>query len=160
MNPISVGISDFQFAQCPLKLITYGLGSCVAITLFAKDARVGSMAHVMLPMAPDGQHNLMPGKYADTAVTHMVAEMDSRGIDLSRLVAKITGGADMFAGQFNGKGRRIGARNVLSVRRILDELGIPLVAQDVGGSTGRTAEFSTQTGLLTVRTLQGGVKEL
>jgi chemotaxis protein CheD len=157
---ITVGISDLQFAEYPLKLITHGLGSCVAITLYAGDSGVGSMAHVMLPMSHDSQHIMVPGKYADTAVTHMVSAMGSRGITPSQLVAKIAGGADMFAGQFNGKGRGIGARNILSARKVLDKLGVPLVAQDVGGTTGRTVEFSTETGLMTVRALHGGVKEL
>jgi chemotaxis protein CheD len=160
VKAITVGISDLKLAEYPIKLITHGLGSCIAITLYAREARVGSMAHVMLPMAHDAQYNPAPGKYADTAVISMVSEMRSRGFAPSQLVAKITGGADMFAGQFNGKGRRIGARNVLSVRKVLDELSIPLVAQDVGGTVGRTAEFSTETGLLTVHTLQGGVKKL
>jgi len=160
VNTIAVGISELKFAEYPYKLITYGLGSCVAIILYARDVRIGSMAHVMLPLVHEGVHDPLPGKYADTAVSHMVSEMGCRGIDPARLIAKIAGGAEMFAGQFNGKGRRIGARNVLAARRTLEKMEIPLVAQDVGGEVGRTVEFSTETGLLTIRTLRGGVREL
>ena len=62
--------------------------------------------------------------------------------------------------KFKGTGRRIGARNILAARKALDSFGIRLVAQDVGGTTGRTVELTTETGLFMVRTLRGGVMEL
>ena len=160
MNTVIVGISDIKFAEFPQVLVTYGLGSCVAIILHAREARIGSMAHIMLPEAHSDEVNLTPGKFADTAIAFMASEMNSRGIEPPQMVAKITGGADMFSGQFNGRGRRIGARNILSAQKVLDDLGILLVAQDVGGMVGRSVEFSVETGSLTVRTLQGGIKEL
>jgi chemotaxis protein CheD len=86
--------------------------------------------------------------------------MEARGIGPPQLIGKIAGGADMFAGQFRGTGRRIGARNILSARKALDTFGIRLLAQDVGGTSGRTVEFIAETGLFTVRTLRGEVKEL
>jgi chemotaxis protein CheD len=160
MKPVVVGISEFHLAQKPGKLVTYGLGSCVAVVLYAQESGVGSMAHVMLPMAYDRDDTDTPGKFADTAVASMVQMLEQKGITPPQIVAKMTGGADMFAGQFKGKGRRIGARNILSARKVLDNFGIRLVAQDVGGTVGRTAEFATATGVLTVRTLRGGLKEL
>ena len=160
MKEITVGISDLQFAEYPIKLITFGLGSCVAITLYAADIKAGFMAHAMLPAVYEGHQIITPGKFADTAVDYMVYEMSLKGILPSGMVAKIAGGADMFSGQIYGKGRRIGSRNIFSARRSLESFGIPLVAQDVGGTVGRTVEFTTETGLLTVRTLHGGVKEL
>jgi chemotaxis protein CheD len=160
MKPVIVGISDLQLAQKPGKLVTYGLGSCVAVVLYAQESGVGSMAHVMLPLAYDRDDTDTPGKFADTAVASMVQMLEQKGITPPQIVAKMTGGADMFAGQVKGKGRRIGARNILSARKVLDNFGIRLVAQDVGGTVGRTAEFATTTGVLTVRTLRGGMKEL
>jgi len=160
MSPIVVGISEFKFAEPPRKLVTYGLGSCVAIVLFSKEVFVGSMAHIMLPFAYGDDNNETPGKFADSAVAAMVRKMETRGIGPPQLIAKIAGGADMFAGQFKGTGRRIGARNILSARKVLDAFGIRLAAQDVGGTAGRTVEFSAETGLFMVRTLRGEVKEL
>jgi chemotaxis protein CheD len=160
MSSIVVGISEFKFVEPPHKLVTYGLGSCVAIVLFSKEAIVGSMAHIMLPLAYNHENNETPGKFADSAVAAMVQKMEVRGIGPPQLIAKIAGGADMFAGQFKGTGRRIGARNILSARKTLDTFGIRLLAQDVGGTAGRTVEFTAETGLFMVRTLRGEVKEL
>lgn len=160
MNSVIVGIAEYKFAEPPQKLVTLGLGSCVAIVLYSREAVIGTMAHVMLPLAYKDQENETPGKFADSAVAVMVRQMEIRGIVPSRIVAKMAGGADMFADQFKGAGRRIGARNVLAARKALDNFGVRLVAQDVGGISGRTVEFITETGLFTVRTLKGGVKEL
>ncbi|MDF1525430.1 MAG: chemotaxis protein CheD [bacterium] len=160
MNHIVVGITEFKFAESPHKLVTYGLGSCVAITCYAKEAIMGSMAHVLLPHAYSAHDNEAPGKFADSAVAAMVQQMEIRGIGPSRLIAKIAGGADMFAGKFMGSDRCIGARNILAARKALDKFGIRLVAQDVGGTAGRTVEFATESGLLVVRTLRGEVKQL
>jgi len=160
MNHVVVGIAEIKFAEPPHKLVTYGLGSCVAIAYYCKEAVVGSMAHIMLPLAYKVDDNEAPGKFADSAVEEMVRQMETRDIGPSRLIAKIAGGADMFAGQFKGTDRRIGARNILATRKALDNYGIRLVAQDVGGTAGRTVEFSTETGQLMVRTLRGAVKEL
>lgn len=160
MKPVIVGISEFHLTPRPGKLVTYGLGSCVAVVLYAQESGVGTMAHIMLPMAYDGDDTDTPGKFADTAVASMIKMLGVNGITPPQLVAKMTGGADMFAGQFKGKGRRIGARNILSARKVLDNFGVRLVAQDVGGTVGRTAEFATDTGVLAVRTLRGGLKEL
>ena len=160
MSTIVVGIAEFKFAEPPHRLVTYGLGSCVAIVLYCREAGIGSMAHVMLPLAYSEDENETPGKFADSAVTVMVQQMENRGVGVSRIVAKIAGGADMFAGQFKGPGRRIGARNIMAARKTLDNFGVRLVAQDVGGTVGRTVEFMTETGSFMVRTLRGEVKQL
>jgi len=160
MSPVVVGIADLKFAEPPHKLVSYGLGSCVAIVLHSKEDILGAMAHIMLPLAYSHRDHETPGKFADTAVAAMVHQVEARGLGPSRFVAKLAGGADMFAGHFKGTGRRIGARNILAARKTLDHFGIRLVAQDVGGTAGRSVEFSIETGLLTVRTLRGEVKEM
>ena len=160
MNSIVVGIAEFKFAESPNKLVSYGLGSCVAIVLYSREVVVGAMAHVMLPLAYKDQDTEAPGKFADSAVEAMVRRMEELGITVSAVEAKMAGGADMFAGQMQGSGRRIGARNILAARRALDSFGVRLTAQDVGGTFGRTVQFDTKTGLFTVRTLKGNVKEL
>jgi chemotaxis protein CheD len=160
VRPIIVGISEFRFAEFPQMLVTYGLGSCVAVIIYSKEANVAAMSHIMLPMAFNQKDHLTPGKFADTAIASMVSEMSLRGIMPYKLVAKMAGGADMFAGRFKGGGGLIGARNIMSVHKTLDSRGIPLLTQDVGGMVGRTAEFSTVTGLLTVRTLRGEIRHI
>lgn len=156
MDLVVVGISEYRFADKPDRLITYGLGSCVAIILYSRESGVASMAHVMLPMSFTGDRVSTLGKFADTAIVAMLKEMDSRGITPKDLEAKLTGGADMFAGKIKGMSRRIGARNVLAARKTLGNYGVKILGQETGGNTGRTAEFLTENGSLIVRTLREG----
>ena len=54
----------------------------------------------------------------------------------------------------------VGLRNVESARNKLQELNIPIVVEDVGGNRGRTIILDTKTGILIVKTLFGGEKEI
>ena len=76
------------------------------------------------------------------------------------LKAKIAGGAQMFQFSTGSDLMRIGPRNVEAVKRVLNQLGIELVAEDCGGNNGRTIEFNPKTGLLLIRTVNKGVKEI
>lgn len=64
--------------------------------------------------------------------------------------------------QFSGSSdlMRIGPRNVDAVLHELKVLRIPVVAQDVGGNSGRTIEFDPKTGLMQIRTVNKGNSEI
>ena len=68
------------------------------------------------------------------------------------LTAKVVGGASMFQA---GAALNIGRRNSESVEKILDALGIPVVARDVGGESGRRLTLDTATGAVAIR-IPGG----
>ena len=55
---------------------------------------------------------------------------------------------------------RIGPRNEEAVKKTLQELRIELLAADCGGNNGRTIEFNPITKILSIRTVNKGVKEL
>ena len=170
MKKIRVGIADLQIARAPAVLVSYGLGSCIGVALYDPYLKIGGLAHVMLPSVAPGNRGGDPLKFADTAVEAVVARMMGEGCARGALLAKMAGGADMFAGADPGTppgadlrcdGRpRIGERNAQAVRAKLDELGIPLVAEDVGGNHGRTLELVPATGDLVVRSVRKGCKIL
>lgn len=54
------------------------------------------------------------------------------GANRARLVAKIAGGAQMFAMKTNNDTLRVGERNVEAVKKKLSELNIRLLAEDCG----------------------------
>ena len=49
----------------------------------------------------------------------------------------------------------MGERNIEATRAALAKLGIPIVAEDVGGEYGRSVRFVAATGAMTVRSLVG-----
>lgn len=123
------------------RLVTVGLGSCVGIALIDERAGVFALAHVFLPEAPNGgpKSGAGPATYATTVVPALVREMQRLGgaIRGGRLVAVIAGGARMFAAG-GRSGADIGERNVIAVKRSLQEARIPVVAEATGGTHGRT----------------------
>ena len=157
---IKVGMADWKIARSGDVLKTTGLGSCVGLTLYDSVAQIAGMAHIMLPsseIAREEQFNR--AKYADTALPDMLEALIAAGASRRRLVAKLAGGAQMFA--FAGQDTmRIGPRNVETCKTLLNTLEIPLVAEDTGANYGRTIELDSATGILTVRSIQYGVKEL
>lgn len=160
-NVIKIGMADLNVASGTGLLRTTGLGSCVGLTIYDPKTKVGGMAHIMLPsseIAKEGQLNV--AKYADTAVPELIKRMTMLGALVSRMEAKLAGGAQMFAFSSNSDTMRIGPRNVESSIAMLRQFSIPIKAEDTGSNYGRTIEFDCATGILHIRSVQQGVKEI
>ena len=115
-----VAMADLNVAGPSGILRTTGLGSCVGLTLYDPVTKIGGMAHVMLPssaIAREGQLNL--AKYADTALPSLLNKMRELGASQARMVAKMAGGAQMFAFAGSGDTMRIGPRNVESCKEVV-----------------------------------------
>lgn len=151
---LRVGISEFRVATPPAVLISYGLGSCLAIALYDPQLRVGALAHTLLPSARPGWSERQT-KFVDSATRLMVAQLVEQGAQPQQLVAKLAGGANMFSAIGLSPDSGIGLRNLQTARQVLAELGIPVVAEDVGGTSGRTVEFDLASGRLLVRSVHG-----
>lgn len=88
---IKVGMADYKIGRNPASLISYGLGSCVGIALFDTVAKVGGLAHIMLPDSTQARATDNPAKFADTALPLMLSEIIKLGAVKSRITAKIAG---------------------------------------------------------------------
>ena len=150
---IRVGMADLNVCKCPGGLTTLGLGSCVGVTLYDPQTKVGGMVHVMLPDSTRFKQTENPAKYADTGIALLITKMMELGADRKRLTAKIAGGAQMFAFKADNEMLRIGERNVEATKQVLNKLNIKIVAEDTGLNYGRTIEFYTQTGELRVKSV-------
>jgi chemotaxis protein CheD len=98
-------------------------------------------------------------KFADTAVVDLVQELVRNGADRRRLTAKIAGGAQMFEVQQGSLVGTIGDRNVVSVKKALQGLQIPIIAEDTGLNYGRTVYFDLDTGIMKVQSLSRSIRE-
>lgn len=160
MNVVKVGMADLNVAESPNKIRTTGLGSCVGITLYDKVSKIGGMAHVMLPSSTLSKGEMNLAKYADTAIPKLIADLVGKGAAQRRLIAKIAGGAQMFSFSSSNDIMRIGPRNVEACKEALKLAGIPLYKEDTGGNWGRTIEIDCLTGILQIRSVNHGVKEI
>lgn len=158
---VKVGMADLNVVQGKGVIRTAGLGSCVGLTLFDPVEHIVGMAHIMLPNSETSridQINLM--KYADTAIPMLLEQVLQLGASRRRLQAKMAGGSQMFAFKSMTDTMRIGPRNVENSKEMLQKLAIPLIAEDTGGNYGRTVEMNSLTGILHIRSVQMGVKEI
>lgn len=151
---VSVPIGQWAVAAAPTRIRTL-LGSCVGVILHDRVARLGALAHVVLPDSRGVKDH--PGKFADTAIPAMIEDMERRlqVKTRGRLVAKLAGGARMFAVENATAALNIGQLNGEAVERILGELRIPIVARDLGGVSGRHLTLDTSSGIVAIK-IPGG----
>lgn len=157
---IKVGMADLNCVYAPNILTTLGLGSCIGICLYDRETKIAGMVHIMLPYSFQIKNNSNPAKFADTGISKLVEDMLKMGAKKTKLVSKIAGGAQMFNFSDSSDIMRIGVRNISAAKDTLKTLNIPILAEDTGGSYGRTIEFSSDTGLLLVKTIGHGIKQI
>lgn len=159
---IKVGMADLKICKAPDTITTLGLGSCVGIAIRDPQTKVGGLAHIMLPDSTQiTSQSLNIPKFADTGVKELVDQIVKAGGNRSRLVAKIAGGAQMFA--FKGSANElmaVGERNAIAVRKVLSELKIPILADDCGENYGRTVIFEPETGDYVIKAVGKPIKTI
>lgn len=155
-----VRLADLQIGTAGDVLVTVGLGSCVAIVLYDPVARIGGMAHVLLPSPALTRHDPNPGRTPQTAVPRLLELIGQGGGSPRRLTARLVGGASMFAALAPPGTVQMGDRNVVASREALSASGIPLTGEAVGGDYGRTARLMLADGTLEVSSVAHGVHTL
>jgi chemotaxis protein CheD len=155
-----VHVAEFKPASAGEVLLTIGLGSCVAIALHDPDAKVGGLAHILLPSPALSRRDQSPGKFPQTAVPLLLQDMVALGARPSRVTARIAGGASMFTNLQPAGTIQMGERNLVAVRAALTHHNIPLVGSAVGGDFGRTVRLYVDDGRLEVSTVRQGVTYL
>lgn len=151
-----VGMADMNVAKDNGVLITLGLGSCVGIALYDPVARVAGLAHAMLPDSKEIKNKANISKFVDLSTIKLTKDMIAIGAQQSRIVAKIAGGAQMFAFGSTQQNMRIGDRNVEAAEHMLRRLGIKVISKDVGKTFGRTVELHASDGKFLIKTIEHG----
>ncbi|HEX4009212.1 MAG TPA: chemotaxis protein CheD [Solirubrobacteraceae bacterium] len=128
------------------ELVALGLGSCIGLAIVDRSAGIAGLAHIVLPESGDKADQI--GKFADTAVPELIAQMRRAGAVPRRFEAAMAGGAQMF--EMSG-GLDIGSRNEHAVRTALSQARVTVRAAECGGSQGRTIKVAVGDGLVTVR---------
>lgn len=149
-----MGVGDCLLSNDPdATLVTYALGSCIAVLLHDPYAAVAGLLHFMLP-EPIGDPRRAeenPWMFATTGVPLLLARAAKLGATKKRMNVRLIGGAHVLDDQgfFN-----IGKKNHVAVRRVLWREGILVQSEAVGGSESRTVWLDVSTGKVRIR--QGG----
>ncbi len=157
MTPLTVGVGDCRVSREPdSALVTYALGSCIAVMIHDKQAGVGGLLHFMLPESNIDTEKAarQPFMFADTGIPLLFRMAYELGADKRRLSVVVAGGSQMMdpEGAFN-----IGKRNYMAMRKIFWKAGVLVQAEEIGGGVSRTVRLEVGTGKIFMRL--GGEKE-
>lgn len=152
-----VRVADWAAGRGDETLVTLGLGSCVAIMLYDARAGAGAMAHILLPSRSLARDTTNPAKFPETAVPFLIEQLGTLGADPRRLVAKLAGGASMFAQLMMPGAVQMGERNLVATRNALRAAAIPIAGEAVGGQAGRSVRFFVADGRVEIRSVGANV---
>ncbi|MCB9849231.1 MAG: chemotaxis protein CheD [Phycisphaerales bacterium] len=147
-------IADLAVTNKPSKIITHSLGSCIGVTIWDPEVRVGGMIHYMLPdgaLSPE-KAKAKPAMFATTGVPALFRAAFAMGAVKKRLIVKVAGGSTLLDdnGTFN-----IGKRNYVMLRKLLWKNEILIKSEDVGGAISRTLVLDVATGRVVIRNRNG-----
>lgn len=151
MTNLVVGMADCQISSTADQvLVTYALGSCIAVAIHDPVARVGGMLHYMLPESSisPARAGENPYMFADTGIPLLFRRAYGCGAEKRRLIVRAAGGAQVMDkdGVFN-----IGKRNYLALRKILWKAGVLVQGEEVGGTLSRTVGLEVGSGRFWLR---------
>jgi len=132
---VILGLGELRVGTCPMG--TIGLGSCIALILHDQRRSLGGLAHIMLPESRGNADR--PGKFADTAITILLQEMEGLGSTRTAITANVIGGASMF--EYSANSLNIGERNAAAVKGLLNDLGVRITHEETGGKVGRSVYY-------------------
>lgn len=155
MTLVTVSMAALEVSSDPdAVLVTYALGSCIAVMAHDPQRELAGMIHYMLPSSATNPERALvnPAMFADTGVPALFEALYRLGARKTELVVKVAGGSNVFD---HGRTFDIGRKNYAAVRKIFARNGVCITAEDVGGPVSRTARLWVGTGRVSIRTGQG-----
>ncbi|MBN1546249.1 MAG: chemotaxis protein CheD [Syntrophaceae bacterium] len=160
MADVIVGISDLKVSNNPGDvLVTFALGSCIAVAIYDPVVKAGGLLHYMLP---DSTLDLkkaqqQPGMFADTGVPLLFKSCYRLGAEKKRMIVKVAGGASILD---DTNFFRIGQKNITALRKIFWKNNVMIEAEDTGSNYNRTVRLDLSNGKFLVKSSMGMMKEL
>jgi chemotaxis protein CheD len=151
MPQLVVDIADCKVrAGAGTDLVTYALGSCVAVVIYDPVAVVSGLLHLLLPDSrlQPGEAIRNPFKFADTGIPELFHEAYRQGAEKRRLHVYLVGGSTLS--DQNGV-FAVGAKNITAARKILWRAGVFIHGEATGGAVSRTVRLSGSSGEVFIR---------
>jgi chemotaxis protein CheD len=142
---------DLYFGDAETRMRTI-LGSCVTITMWHPQRRIGGMSHCLLPGSGRraAVHEL-DGKYVDEALDWLLHEARRHKTRPKEYQFKLFGGSDMFAKASKSQAETIGRQNAVRAISIFEKLKLDILTHDIGGTVSRSLIFEVATGDVWIR---------
>lgn len=149
---ITIGLGEYAITDaCEESIITYALGSCVALVLHCPVTGCTGMAHIVLPES-NAKHHIQEKKeayFASEIVPKMLDYFINRpSCNVEKLRVLIVGGSECISENDMFK---IGPKNVAKVKSFLDAYQLRYNETDTLGCCSRTVEISIGTGMVKIK---------
>jgi putative nucleotidyltransferase with HDIG domain len=112
------------------------LGSCVGVTLWDPETRVGGLHHLLLPEPLPPASAWQPEKYARTGLPLFIEQVCDKGADKGRLQAVVGGGALIGPISDLDLNLDIGGRTADIACAVLEQEKIVVIKRETGGYSG------------------------
>ncbi|MDZ4296777.1 MAG: hypothetical protein U0998_07440 [Moraxellaceae bacterium] len=143
IDVVKVLPGEFYVTQEKIALATV-LGSCVTACIWDPLTKIGGMNHFMLVDADVGSNKQADSmRYGVFSMNTLIEKLVCAGALKHCLQAKVFGGARVLSGESNF---RVGHENNHFVINYLQAQKIPVVGQDLGGTTARKVMFFPESG--------------
>ena len=150
MPEVYLAPGEFRFATSPTRLRTI-LGSCVAVTLWHPERKIGGMSHYMLPSRARCS-TALNGMYADEAIELFVRQAKAHRTEPEDYQLKLFGGGEMFPElQRQVPFGDVARMNVNAALEMAALYRLDLIAQDMGSTGYRSIIFDLCSGDVWVR---------
>lgn len=137
---------DFFFGGADARVHTL-LGSCVSVTVWHPQRRVGGMCHYMLPtQRMPAQGPGLDGRYADHAIRMFLHEIGRHGTAPGEYETRMYGGGNQFPPHQRPGAPDVARDNIEAGLRLLDHFGFRLTRTDLGGTGPRRVAFDIASG--------------
>ena len=160
MSQIVIDVADLKISnKAEDVLITYALGSCIAVMVYDPKVKIGGLLHFMLADSSIDKKKALtkPAMFADTGIPLLFKSCYKLGAEKKHMVVKLAGGASILD---DSNYFRIGQKNITAIRKIFWKNKVIVNSEDTGENYNRTVEFHMSDGKVVVRNGRGLLKEL
>jgi len=160
MSEIVVGIADLKVSNNSKDvLVTYALGSCIAVAIYDPLVKVGGLLHFMLPDSNldslKAKEN--PAMFAAPGIPLLFKSCYKLGAEKKQIIVKIAGGASILD---DSNYFRIGEKNIMALRKMFWKNNVLIDGEDTGKNYNRTVRLELANGVVRVKGPEGRLFEL
>jgi len=124
---------EFYFGKGDVRIRTI-LGSCISITLWHPERKIGGMCHFMLSRPQKMVTPNLDGRYAEDAIELFLQHIAKHKSQAREYQVKVFGGGNMFPDiNKHSQTNNIGQRNMQIARELLREYQFRICSSHLGG---------------------------
>lgn len=156
---VTIYIGGYYVSSEPTVVKTV-LGSCISVCLFESEKKIGGMNHFMLPESKglDNLDDYSDTRYGIYAMEVTINEILKLGGKKSNITAKVFGGGNVLSGVTSSI-LMVADKNIKFAKKFLSNENIPIVREDIGGTTPRKVFFFTNENKVMLKKLETASKE-